>query len=115
MTTFETLLEKYNYTFPENLITQKPAKPRDSARLLVCSKKDNSIKFDTFKNLGKYLPKNAVLVFNQTKVLPARIFAQKPTGGKVDLLYLGHVNDSLNFLANGWAHCEYAGEPAPLV
>jgi S-adenosylmethionine:tRNA ribosyltransferase-isomerase len=100
MSSFETLLAKYNYTFPENLIAQKPAKPRDSARLLVCDKKNSSVQFDIFRNLGRYLPRNAVLVFNQTKVLPARIFAQKRTGGKVELLYLGYDSDSINFLSN---------------
>lgn len=83
------ILKKYDYSLPKELIAQKPARPRDSARLLVYGRKDGSIKFDTFKNLGKYLPKNSVLVFNQTRVIPARLWLKKDTGGKVEILYLG--------------------------
>jgi len=97
---FKQLLEKYDYCLPEGLIAQEPASPRDSARLLVCRKDDDEVKFDTFRNIGKYLPKDAILVFNQTRVIPAKIAMAKPTGGKVELLHLGYEKGLIKALAN---------------
>lgn len=82
------ILEKYNYDFPEELIAQKPARPRDSAKLLIYNRKTKAVSFDIFKNIGKYLPPKTTLVLNETKVLPARFEVSKTTGGKIKLLYL---------------------------
>jgi len=79
-------LSKYNYELPKELIAQKPADPRDSSRLFIYNTENNEIIFDNFVNLDKYLPKNSFLVFNNTRVLPARVVLKKPTGGKVELL-----------------------------
>ncbi len=84
----ETVTKEYDYAFPEALIAQKPASPRDSARLLVYDRKDGTAIETTFAHIGEYLPKNAVLVFNQTKVLPARLEVTKPTGGTARILYI---------------------------
>jgi S-adenosylmethionine:tRNA ribosyltransferase-isomerase len=100
MASLKQILNQYNYHLPPELIAQKPAKPRDSARLLVYSKTDGKIRFDTFKNIADYLPKNAVLVFNQTKVWPARLSAVKPTGGRIELLYISHDENYIRVLAN---------------
>ena len=81
-------LNKYNYNLPEELISNKPAEPRDTARLLVYDTAKNSIKFDTFKNLNLYIPEKSLFVFNDTKVLPARAVLKKDTGGKVEVLFL---------------------------
>jgi S-adenosylmethionine:tRNA ribosyltransferase-isomerase len=97
---FEKILEDYNYSLPSELIAQKPSSPRDSARLLVYDRKTNKIQLDTFLNLPKYLPKNAVLVFNQTKVIPARLPLYKQSGGKVEVLYIGRQNNLFKVLAN---------------
>ncbi|MBI5530375.1 MAG: tRNA preQ1(34) S-adenosylmethionine ribosyltransferase-isomerase QueA [Candidatus Doudnabacteria bacterium] len=94
------ILKAYDYRLPEELIAQKPARPRDSARLLVYNKKLKTAKFDTFKHLGKYLPKNAVLVFNQTKVVPARLKLKKETGGVVEILYIKNDNGIIHALCN---------------
>ncbi len=82
------IIDKYDYEFPQELIAQKPAHPRDSAKLLIYNRKNKTVSFDIFKNIGNYLPKDAVLVLNETKVLPARFEVAKLTGGKVKLLYL---------------------------
>ncbi len=94
------LLDKFDYQFPERLIAQKPAHPRDSARLLVYDRKTKRSTHDTFKNLGAYLPPNAVLVLNQTKVIPARMLVKKPTGGIVELLYLSNDGETIHALLN---------------
>jgi S-adenosylmethionine:tRNA ribosyltransferase-isomerase len=100
MEKFEEVLEKYNYDLPEGLIAQKPASPRDMARLLVYKKETKEIFYDKFLNIAKYLPKNAVLVFNETKVLPARLMLKKETGGKVEILYLQKRGKLLEVLAD---------------
>ncbi len=100
MKKFETLLKEYDYEFPKELIAQKAASPRDSARLLVYNRKTKKTFFDNFKNLGKYLPKNSVLVFNQTKVVPARLRVLKQTGGKATLLYIKTNSNKLVFIAD---------------
>ena len=82
------IIDKYNYEFPSELIAQKPAHPRDSAKLLIYNRKTKGVNFDIFRNIGKYLPKDTVLVLNETKVLPARFEVIKVTGGKIKLLYL---------------------------
>jgi S-adenosylmethionine:tRNA ribosyltransferase-isomerase len=81
-------LSLFNYNLPTKLIAQKPSSPRDHSRLLVFNKKTSKINHEQFFNLPKYLNKNDVLVFNNTKVFPARIIGQKLTGGEVEVLLL---------------------------
>jgi len=100
MEKFEDTLKLYDYKLPENLIAQEPASPRDKAGLLVYKKDTGETLFDEFLNITKYLPKNAVLVFNETKVLPARIILKKETGGKVEILYLQKRNNLLEVLSD---------------
>jgi S-adenosylmethionine:tRNA ribosyltransferase-isomerase len=88
MTSFKEIQAHYNYTLPPELIAATPASPRDSARLLIYDRKTDRVTFDTFHNIGTYLPKNAVLVLNDTKVFPARMMLKKSTGGKIEALYL---------------------------
>ena len=100
MNNLEQFLEEYNYDFPQELIAQKPASPRDSAKLLIYERATQKINHDTYKNLHKYLPKNGVLILNKTKVLPARLIVSKPTGGKVKLLYIKNDGEQIWFLSN---------------
>ncbi len=90
----------YNYSFPANLIANKPSFPRENARLLVYSRKTKQVKLDTFKNIGKYLPENCVLVLNQTKVIPARLEVAKPTGGKARILFLSQEKNLISALSD---------------
>jgi len=76
------------YNLPRELIAQEPKNPRDQARLFVYDKKSEIIKHDIFYQLKNYLLPGDVLVFNNTKVLPARLIMQKPTGGKVEIFLL---------------------------
>lgn len=99
-TELKKLLDLYDYDLSEDLIAQEPASPRDAAKLLAYSKKENNISYNTFKNLAKYLPEKAVLVFNETKVLPARLILQKETGGRVKILYISKEGTSLRVMAD---------------
>ncbi|MDD5430745.1 MAG: tRNA preQ1(34) S-adenosylmethionine ribosyltransferase-isomerase QueA [Candidatus Pacebacteria bacterium] len=100
MEKFKRLLEEYDYKISPEIIAQKPASPRDSAKLLVYKKKEDKVFYDTFVNLAKYLPADAVLVFNQTKVLPARLMVKKETGGKAEILYVEMAEGNMKVLAD---------------
>ena len=97
---FNQTLRLFDYRLPPDLIAQKPASPRDSARLLAYFRKDKKTAFGSFLNLPDYLPKNAVLVFNQTKVIPARLPVYKISGGKIQLLYLSRGKNFIEVLSN---------------
>lgn len=101
MQTLEEILAPFDYPFPPELIAREPAHPRDSARLLVHDRTTNQTSFDTFTNITKYLPKNAVLVLNQTKVIPARFRVRKITGGEIEVLYIGLHHRQLHVMASG--------------
>ena len=86
----ETLLKKsdYYYDLPQELIAQTPAEPRDSSRLLVYDRKTGKTEHRIFRDIKEYLRPGDVLVINNTKVLPARMFAYTKNGGKVEVLLL---------------------------
>jgi len=78
--------ESYDYTLPQELIATTPAVPRDSCKLLVFNRKDQSITHTVFSKIQDFLPKDCAILCNDTKVIKARIFGKKTTGGKVELL-----------------------------
>ncbi len=82
------LLENYQYDLAEEQIAQNPATKRDGSRLLVLERKKNMRTFTSFDKLGEFLPKGALLVANNSKVIPARLIGKKPTGGRVEFLLL---------------------------
>ena len=88
-----TMLKKdFWYDLPKELIAQEPASPRDAARLMVLSQKDDSIQHRIFHDLPEYLEPGDLLVVNNSKVLPARIVGVKqPTGAVCELLLLRQV------------------------
>ncbi len=79
------LVSSYDYILPENLIAKYPATPRDSARLLVYDRKKDRIIHTVFKNILDFTEEKH-FVFNNTKVIKARIFGNKDSGGRVELL-----------------------------
>ncbi|HKH10320.1 MAG TPA: tRNA preQ1(34) S-adenosylmethionine ribosyltransferase-isomerase QueA [Rubrobacter sp.] len=82
------LVSDLDYDLPEALIAQTPAEPRDSSRLMVVDAAGGTIEHRTFRNFPLFLRPGDALVLNETKVLPARLRARKPTGGEVELLFL---------------------------
>lgn len=78
----------FDYYLPEELIAQTPAMPRDSSRLLVYDKANDKVYHEKFFDIKKYLKKGDLLVRNNTKVLPARMFAKTEHGGNVEVLLL---------------------------
>ena len=78
----------FDYNLSESSIAQTPAEPRDSSRLLVLHRQTGELEHRIFRDVGDYLRAGDLLVLNQTRVIPARIYARKETGGRVELLLL---------------------------
>jgi S-adenosylmethionine:tRNA ribosyltransferase-isomerase len=81
----------FNYQLPPECIAQTPVEPRDHSRLMILHRDQHTIDDAVFKDVGSYLKKGDLLVVNQTRVIPARLFAHKVTGGKVELLLLKRI------------------------
>ncbi len=79
----------FDYDLPASFIAQTPLEQRDQSRLMILDRRTGSIQHDIFTQVGKYLTPGDVLVLNETRVIPARLFAHKlPGGGKVEILLL---------------------------
>jgi S-adenosylmethionine:tRNA ribosyltransferase-isomerase len=95
-------LHDYNYDLPEKLIGQKAIEPRDSCRLMVVDRITGRISHRMFSELVTILDSDTVLVLNDTKVFPARLFGTKETGGKTEILLLNKSSqDSYSALGKG--------------
>ncbi len=88
-------IEAYNYDLPQDLIAQVPAPKRDHSKLLVVERSSASFSDNQFFDLPSMLQPGDLLVVNNTKVVPARIFGHKESGGRVEILVLEHP-DSRN-------------------
>ena len=83
----------FDYYLPKNLIAQVPIEPRDQSRLMIVSRTDGSVIHSHFYELGKYLRPGDILVFNDSKVFPARLHANhSETGKEVELLLLRNLS-----------------------
>ena len=85
-------LSSYVYELPEERIARRPAEVRDGSRLLVVDRAANEQRLDAFARLPEILarrfPKGALMIANNSRVFPARIFGRRATGGRVELLLL---------------------------
>lgn len=87
-------IDDFDYYLPQELIAQIPAEPRDSARLLVAFRESRRVEHTIFRQIGRYLEAGDLLVVNETRVIPARLFARKAiSGGKVEILLLKKIDD----------------------
>lgn len=85
--------EEFSYDLPKELIAQTPLAVRHNSRLLVFDRIMKTIQHKKFTELIEFLTDGDILVINKTKVIPARIFANKETGGKVEVLLLKKINE----------------------
>ena len=77
----------FEYILPPELIAQTPIEPRDASRLLVLHRSDGRVEHRHFREIHEYLRPGDLLVANESRVIPARVFGHKvPTGGKVEML-----------------------------
>ena len=82
----------FDYDLPKELIAQTPVEPRDSSRLLVMDKNTGELEHQHFYNLPEYLKQGDLLVFNDTRVIPARLHGFKTTGAHVEVFLLTRKN-----------------------
>ncbi|WP_336605568.1 tRNA preQ1(34) S-adenosylmethionine ribosyltransferase-isomerase QueA [Fundidesulfovibrio soli] len=109
----ETRLDAYRFDLPEALIAQEPASRRDASRLMLVERGRGASGEARFADLGAHLPPGALLVANNSRVLPARLLARKPTGGAVEFLLLTPL-PLISPVAEGtpgssWFHAEAHG------
>ena len=83
-------LSEFNYNLPKEMIAQRPASPRDSSKLMLVNYQNGKLSNHIFNELPDFLAKGDILVFNNTKVFPARLFGKKEFGGKVEVFLLTH-------------------------
>ena len=86
---------EFDYELPEELIAQTPIKKRDESRLMVLNRKEQTIEHKIFKDIIDYLKPGDVLVRNNTKVIPARLYGRKETGAKVEFLLLNNIEGDI--------------------
>ena len=85
----------FDYNLPEELIAQTPLKKRDESRLMVLNREKQTIEHKYFKNIIDYLRPGDVLVRNNTKVIPARLYGKKETGANVEFLLLNNIEGDI--------------------
>ena len=87
---------QFDYDLPQKLIAQTPVEPRDASRLMVVHRSTGQIEHRTFRDVTEYLHPGDLLILNETRVIPARLFGRKAkTGGQVELLLLRRQDDRL--------------------
>ncbi|MEA1891010.1 MAG: tRNA preQ1(34) S-adenosylmethionine ribosyltransferase-isomerase QueA [Pseudomonadota bacterium] len=88
----------FSFNLPEELIAQTPLPVRSASRLLVCHRNSPEIEDRQFSEIASFLKAGDLLVFNNTRVIPARLFGKKDTGGRVEIL-LEKILDDTCFIA----------------
>jgi len=91
-------LEDFGYDLPKELIAQYPSKTRGDDRLLVCDRPKNRFEEKKFEDIVNYFNKNDQLVLNNTKVMPARLFGKRKTGGNVEIFILDKTKSPVEAL-----------------
>ncbi|MFW6006466.1 MAG: tRNA preQ1(34) S-adenosylmethionine ribosyltransferase-isomerase QueA [Halanaerobiales bacterium] len=87
-------VDEFDYDLPEELIAQKPVEKRDESRLMCLNKKSGEIKHTIFKNIIELLNPGDLLVLNNSKVIPARLFGEKEaTGARIEILLLNQIEE----------------------
>ncbi len=89
------LVTDFDYSLPENLIAQSPAKERDKSRLMVLPRADGKIEHGIFSDLPGYLKAGDVMVVNNAKVVPSRLTGTKATGGRVEALIVRKTGEGM--------------------
>lgn len=91
-------LSQFNFELPEELIAEYPAEERDESRLMIVHRDTGLIEHKTFKNVLEYFDEDDVMILNNTKVFPARLYGQKEkTGAKIEVFLLRELNRESRF------------------
>lgn len=89
-------ISEYDYYLPEELIAQMPSDRRENSKMMVLNKQNHTIEHKHFFDIVDYLDDNCILVLNNTKVLPARLYGHKETGAKIEVFLLESTTNSEN-------------------
>ncbi|MBE7703361.1 MAG: tRNA preQ1(34) S-adenosylmethionine ribosyltransferase-isomerase QueA [Cyanobacteria bacterium SIG28] len=81
-------IQEFDYQLPENLIAQTPSEKRENSKMMVLDRSNHEISHKNFFNIVDYLDENCVLILNNTKVMPARLYGYKETGAKIEVFLL---------------------------
>ncbi len=84
---------EFDYELPEELIAQRPSEKRENSKMMVLNRKVHQIEHKNFFNIVDYLDENCVLILNNTKVMPARLYGYKDTGAKIEVFLLKKYDD----------------------
>lgn len=88
------LLSEFDYELPEELIAQKPSEKRENSRMMVLKRDSHQILHKNFYDIVELLDKDCVLILNDTKVMPARLYGYKDTGAKIEVFLLKEREDN---------------------
>ncbi len=89
------LISEFDYELPAELIAQTPLEERENSRMLIVGREGESFRDESFFNLPKFLRKDDVIVLNNTKVFPARLFGASETGAKVELFLIREIENQI--------------------
>lgn len=81
-------IQEFDYELPEELIAQRPSEKRENSKMMVLNREKHLIEHKNFFNIVDYLDENSVLILNNTKVMPARLYGYKDTGAKIEVFLL---------------------------
>ena len=87
------LVKDFDFHLPPELIARHPAAERDAARLMLLDRRTGAIGEDRFRNIAAYLAPGDLLVMNDTRVIPARLFGRRETGGRVEIFLVRRSGD----------------------
>ena len=99
------VIAEYDYPLPEERIAKFPLEKRDQSKLLVCQ--GETIQESTFAHIADFLPSDTLLVFNNTKVIHARLFFRKPTGSTIEIFCLEPWHQPVAAAFEERAHCTW--------
>ncbi len=99
-------LSDYDYDLPEEQIAQVPCQGRSCSKLLYIDRKRDELSHHHFFDLAKLLKPGDLLVVNNTRVIPARLFGKKETGGRVEVLIIDYANGVKNLEEKGFFQCD---------
>jgi S-adenosylmethionine:tRNA ribosyltransferase-isomerase len=98
-------INDYDFFLPPNLIAQNPAEKRDESKLFHVSVENQKFKHMQFRDIHSFFGKNDLLIINNTKVVPARLFGKKESGGKVEILILDYLEGMESLDKKGFFEC----------
>ena len=86
-------INEFDYELPEELIAQRPSEKRENSKMMVLDRENHQISHKNFFNIVDFLDENCVLILNNTKVMPARLYGYKETGAKIEVFLLKKYDD----------------------